>query len=355
MKRIELIYNKIAIVILCLFVMLSMSSCADGSTKVIFTTGFGKDEVFRIENTICKKTELMVYLTTTQQQYEEVYGTEVWKIQKEGVTLEESVKDAVLARLAQIKTMCLLAREKGVELTEEEKKQARSAAEEYISGLTTTATELLQVDLETVEMMYRDYALSNKLYQHIIEDINPEISDDEARIITVQSIFLSTNREKDGKTTAIYTDEEIQEIKGQAMEIRQALMDGEDFLEMAAKHGDNENITWSFGKGETDPAVEQIAFLLETDEISPVIETNKGYYILKCVTTLNREETDINKTEIVEQRKREVFGVEYNQFVNQLARQINSKLWEGIEMIHEGDLPENNFFELYEKHFTDGN
>ena len=43
---------------------------------------------------------------------------------------------------------------------------------------------------EIVENLYREYAMADKVYQLIIQDINPEISDDEARKITVQQIFL---------------------------------------------------------------------------------------------------------------------------------------------------------------------
>ena len=45
---------------------------------------------------------------------------------------------------------------------------------------------------ETVTGLYAEYALANKVYQFIIRDINPEISDDEARTITVQHVLIKT-------------------------------------------------------------------------------------------------------------------------------------------------------------------
>ncbi len=41
-----------------------------------------------------------------------------------------------------------------------------------------------------MENLYREYAMADKVYQLIIQDINPEISDDEARKITVQQILF---------------------------------------------------------------------------------------------------------------------------------------------------------------------
>lgn len=41
-------------------------SKGDADTKVVLTTGFGKDEIFRIEGISCTLPEIMVYLTTTR-------------------------------------------------------------------------------------------------------------------------------------------------------------------------------------------------------------------------------------------------------------------------------------------------
>ena len=91
-----------------------LTACGgDDGTKVVFTTGFGKNEVFRIGDESCSKAEIMIYLTTIQNQYANVYGTEIWNTSLNGVTLEDNVKETVLARIAQIKTMYLLAKEAG--------------------------------------------------------------------------------------------------------------------------------------------------------------------------------------------------------------------------------------------------
>ena len=76
--------------------MLTACGREDGSgTRVVFTTGFGKDEIFRIGDESCRKGELMVYLTTTQNQYENVYGAEIWNTSLDDVTLEENLKPCI--------------------------------------------------------------------------------------------------------------------------------------------------------------------------------------------------------------------------------------------------------------------
>jgi foldase protein PrsA len=99
--------------------------------------------------------------------------------------------------------------------------------------------------------------------------------------------------------------------------------------------------------------VETAAFLLETDEISPVVESESGYHIIKCLSTFDREETDANKLKILEQRRREAFGQEYDAFVSTLAKNLNQQLWEEIELIHDENVTTDNFFAVYEKYFLE--
>ena len=73
-------------------------------TKVILYTGFKKDEVFRIETMSCMLPEVMVYLTNTQDQYENAFGSQIWQTNLGDVSLEDNIKETVLAQLAQIKT-----------------------------------------------------------------------------------------------------------------------------------------------------------------------------------------------------------------------------------------------------------
>ena len=349
-------YKKILILGLAAVLSVAVfAACGKGgNTKVIFTTGFGKDEVFRIDNASCSREEMMVYLTNTQNQYENVYGPEIWNTSLDGVTLEENVKDTMLAKIAQIKTMNLLAEEKEITLDETEEETVTHAAEEYFRSLNETEIEKMGVSLDTIRQLYREHLIADKVYQEIIRDVNPEISDDEARTITVQHILIRTVM-SDGTGNSIpYSDEEKQAAFAKACEVRSLAVDGEhDFAELASEYSDDTNLTYSFGKGEMDAAFEEAAFQLGTDEVSNVVESAKGYHIIKCISTFNREETDANKLEIVEERRREVFGQEYDAFVDTLARKLNQKVWDEITLIHDDGVTTSGFFDVYAKYFPE--
>ena len=334
---------------LCLC-LIGMTACS--SARVVFTTGFGEDEVFRIDSAACTMPEIMVYMTNTQNQYEDVYGKQVWNVSLDGFTLIENVKEMVLAKIAQIKTMYLLAGSKGVSLDGSEQTRVEQAAEEYFRSLSDAEKELLGVNKETILKLYSEYALADKVYQYIIQDINPEISDDEARTITVQHILLRTYTTDGTGARVEYTEELKSTVYRKARDVRElAVTEGQDFVELASRYSDDPTITYSFGKGDMDPALEAAAFALETGEVSTIVESESGYHIIKCVNTFEREQTDINKLEIVEERKREVFGQEYDAFVEGLNRSINVKLWEQVTFLESDEVTTKSFFEVYEKYF----
>lgn len=158
----------------------------------------------------------------------------------------------------------------------------------------------------------------------------------------------------DGGNRVPYSDELKQEAYGKALEIRRmAAEDGEDFLDLASRYSEDSVITYSFGKGEMEAAFEEAAFSLETEEVSEVIETEAGYHIIKCISTFDREQTDLNKLTIVEERRREVFGQEYDAFVETLARQLNEELWNSMKLLHDEAVTTTGFFDTYAKYFPD--
>lgn len=338
------------------FALVLAFACACGKggsgTTVVLTAGFAGDEVFRIENKSCRMPELMVYLTTTQNQYEAVYGEEIWQADLDGVTLEENVKEMVLARIAQIKTLNLLAEEKGVTLDEEEQRHVQLAAAAYYASLNETEIEKMGVTQDTIVQLYAEYALAEKVYHHIIQDINLEISDDEARTITVSHILIKTYT-VDGRGERIaYTEQAKKTAYEKACEVLALATDVEhDFDSLVTQYSEDVTATYSFRKGEMEEAFETAAFNLGTNEISGIVEDSNGYHIIKCLNTFNQAETDQNKLLIIEERKKEVFGEEYDVFVETLTRRLNEEVWEKVDMIHDENVTTTGFFDIYEDYF----
>ncbi len=325
---------------------------SDETKKVVFTTGFSDDEIFRIEDSVCSIQEIMVYLINTQNGYESTFGAEIWDTQTSDGTVAQQLKESILAKVAQIKAMNLLANDMEIVLEDSEIETARKAAQAYYDTLSEEDIEAMcGVTLEDITRIYSEYALADKLYDYIIRDINPEISDDEARTITVEQIFLKTYDLDASGEKVPYTDTAKNTVYLKAKSIKNQLVEGTSFEELMSEYNEAEESTISFGKGEMEEAYETAAFNLGTDEISDVVEVADGYVIIKCVTTFNREETEYNKVRIVAERKREVFGQQYDAFVDTLTKELNEELWDSITVTSDENVTTNSLWNVYNEYF----
>ena len=156
----------------------------------------------------------------------------------------------------------------------------------------------------------RELILADVLYRYLIRDVNPEISDDEARRITVEQIRV--------------TD------RARAVALQQELAEGRSFEELMLTEAGDGTGTFSFGQGEREESITEVAFALNTGQVSGIIETADGYCLLKCVSTFNRAETDANKIRIVEIRRREAYEAKYETFAATQTIVRNEALWERL-------------------------
>ena len=344
--------NRVIGIVAAMILMCSFAACSKDGGKVVFTTGFEEDELFRIGEVSCTLPEYMIYQTNMQNKYEEAFGEDVWNITFENAALEDNVKDIALAQIAQMKSVYLLALQEGVELTEEEEEKLEKATREYFTSLSEAEVKSMGVDEQDIHRLYKEYALAQKVYEQIVSQVNPEISDDEARTVVVEQIYMKTHVVDSSGKKIEYSASMKEECLATMQEVHEALVtEGKDFTELAGKYSESENIRLSLQKGEASATIDTVVFNMRTDEISDIIETEDGYYILKCISTLDRAQTDANKLVIVEQRKKDAFNQEYDAFVNTLARKLNEKLWQKVELVHAQDVDTSDFFVTYNKYF----
>lgn len=122
--------------------------------KIVLTTGLTGDQLFKVGKSVCTLPEAMIYVMDYKQQYENAYGVEMWEHDFGGVTLEEYVKDTIIAQLASVKAVTLLAKENNVTLSDAEKEKISQAAEEYYSALTDEQKKYMKVEKSDVEDLY---------------------------------------------------------------------------------------------------------------------------------------------------------------------------------------------------------
>lgn len=309
--------------------MTGLTGCGN-QTKLVFTTGLSGNQVFKIGTETCTMPEIMIYLTTFYNQYAEIYGKEMWNYDFGGVSLEEHVKDEVLSKLAQIKIMNLMAEERGITLSEEEEQRVSKAAEVYYETLSEELKKQEDITKEIVQKVYEEYAAANKVYANITEAADMEISDDEARTVTVQKIYFQN--EDRGK------------------QILERIQSGEAFEVIAAEVSEDKQLVQSYARGTVETAFEEVLFSMDAGEISDVIKTSDGFYIVKCISTIDYEATQENKLVLAEKRKKEAFSKAYTEIAKNTHSQFRDKQWEKLTLEEEIYETEANFFEIYEEY-----
>ena len=337
-------------VILLLEVFL-LSGCDKDKTKIVFTTGFEEDVVFKIEDISCTKSEIMIYLVNTENIYDEVFGEKIWKVPYDGKDVESRYKETILARISQIKAMNLYAKEIGVNLNDEEKKNISMAANEYFSSLSNEEKQLFNVSEELLYNMYAEFAVANKVYEEVTKGVNPEISDDEARTVTIRSILIKTYNIDENGNKIQYSQQMKADAMKRAYEILGKIKAGEEFEILEADYNEDEKSSYSFARGVMPKVIEDAAFNLDEGEVSDVIESEYGYHIIKVISNFDEEQTDINKQLIVSKRKEEAFVETYDNYIKTLTSSINMDLWTSISYERSEGVSTTTFFDVYDKYF----
>ncbi|MFA9378082.1 MAG: peptidylprolyl isomerase [Lachnotalea sp.] len=346
--------NKIKIafiVVACILVAGIGIGCSEKSASVIFVEKLSDNDVFRINGSVCTLPVAKIYLTNLQNQYESVYDSNMWDKVCGDITIEEYVKKTVITELAQIKSMSLFAKEYNIELTEEEKNIINKASKEYYDGLNDQEISDMGITQDDVSNAYSEYLLASKVYSSLTNETNTEVSDDEARVVTIQQIVINKYHMDDAGNKVEDTDEEKQEAYTKAQTVLERAQNDEDFATLADNYSDNEICELSIGRDKIEKNVEKIVFNMENDELSGIIEIEDGYYIIKCINSYDMEATDANKEVIIEQRKTKAFDEAYEVFVSGLVSEFNDQLWANVTFEYDEKVKTANFFDIYNQHF----
>ena len=137
-----------------LIMVMLLAGCGDLSdVRVVMSVGMSKDEVFRVDDMTCSRTEMLVYISNIAGEYVDVYGRDIFEASVEGETLGENIKQLALAKVSQVKVINLLARERGVEPTEELLGVIDGATDEYLESISDEVLSRYQIDRDTIYEM----------------------------------------------------------------------------------------------------------------------------------------------------------------------------------------------------------
>lgn len=315
-----------------------LSGCNVGNTEfVIDLNNVGRNDVFSINGTDCTKDEARLYLCNYQNIYGSEYGLDLWMYDYSNmsidVTLEDYVKELTIVELSNVICMNQLAEELGVELTVQEEKLVSQATDEYYESLSREELRYMGIDKIELKECYERYAIAQKLYKTLTDGVNEEVSDDEARVIRIQQIYVKS--------------EEVAKV------VQQRLRNGSGFDVVASSFNEAGVIERNLTRGEYEKAVEDVAFNLDDGEQSGMITASDGYYFIKCLNKYIDDLTEQNKENIILKRQQEQFDDVFYEFIDNSTFELNEKVWDSVKVDTSGAITTDSFFKVYEKYFTE--
>lgn len=278
--------------------------------------------------------QAMLIITTEANRYRTVYTDQIWQVQ---VGEEESFQLYLLEQirtfLKEVKTMNLLADERGIQLIGQEKEQLRQLSSEFYQSLTEADRECIGASEEDVYAMYEAYHRANRLVDEVTKNVDLEISDSEARVMKIQELCLET-------------EESAQEAFQQLSE------EGTNFSSVARAIREEGYKEQSVGRGERSAAYEAAVFSLEDGQLSQPFADGDSWYLVKCVDSYDEDATLERKERLALQRKNQAFRRIYDTFAGEHPVEIQGSIWENVNLTEMGQSTTVDFFERYQEYMS---
>ena len=277
------------------------------------------------------KAETMVILSTERLRYEELYTEQIWRaaVDNRGTVFESVLLTQVHDFLKELKLMSSMAGENGIVLTSREKGLAKAAATRYYEELGDANADAFGLDKGEIEDFYTDYWTAEKLVDQLTGDMNLEVSDSEAKVITISQIVVSDRETADAA-------------------LLKAQEENADFTSIAKEYSESEEIKLQIHYGMMGTSYEKAAFALENGQVSDVIAEDGKYYILKCISDYDVDATKIRKEEMMRQKKQDAFYTSYQAYKAENPLSEDKELWEKLS-VTECPLVDADFFAIYEE------
>lgn len=286
------------------------------------------------------------YARLTQGQYETYYTSmmgmtaeDMWSQEaEEGKTYEDTTKDSLLESLENLYLISQHAEEYEVSLSEDEEKAIEEAVKQFDEDNTDEAKELVSGYRKDVQKYLELITISQKMSDKMREGVDEEVSDEEAAQKAMQYVYFSYSTTDESGNTVDLTDEEKAGLKETAQTFCDAVKAGTD-VETAAADAGVEVQTATFDAESTTPDAALIAAAdaLENEgDVTDVTETDSGLYVAKLTSLLDREATDAEKQNIIEERKQDQYDSLLAQWREDTEIKVDKKVWEKVDFIDHG-------------------
>ena len=297
-------------------------------------TKWQEGSMLRIGDTQVDYREGMVYLNAVQEDYEQYYGSDIWKyaVDSQGKTMGEIIKEDTLEQIIYIKVVCQKANELGIVLSEEELQTVDRQTAEYMEQIQDSDLLLHGVNADIVRRIYSDNMLARKTFETTTLNVDTDIPDEEAAQHRFYSIAIRNFKIDASGNRVSYNVNELTELKARVESLHVQAQETEDFYKLAAANTEDATMLEVVGGISDFPEeYEDTVLALNTGELSSVIETTDYYYIFYCVTDFDVDATHDKKEAMIAERQEKEFQARYREWRSGIRIEVNEEVWEVLD------------------------
>ena len=271
----------------------------------------------------------------TSQMYMSMMGTDasgIWdqvEDEEEGTTYGDSLRDDALNQLEEMCLLKLHAEEYEVSISDEEQKKIEEAAAQFMEDNTEETEASLAVNQDDIERFLEPATYYQKMRDPIQDDVDTEVSDEEAAQTTITYVQVqdseeteesteSTDSESASSDTAESEDSEEESVDAQtqAQEVLEQVLASADADMDAIAQSVDENLnasTVSYSTNDEedttvpDALKEAVSGLQDGEVVSSLVENEGSYYVVRLDQAFDEEATENQKDTIISERKQDLY------------------------------------------------
>ncbi len=280
------------------------------------------------------------------QLYQQMYGKTYWEMEDvddAGRTGAGAAKKQVMDGMKQREILFMEAQKLGYTLTDEEKKAAAEELKTAMANFTDAQKKLPGMDQKTLTKVFEKNALAGKYRQVIIteagidtEALKATVNKDDYHQYTLQYYMISNKNGVDENAEAVSEETKNANLKNMEA-LKEKAKTAEDFSKLL-----DEKDTTGIQAMQTQKLIanemKDSTFLTEklrkklikmdNGEISDVIETEDGYYLVRMENNDDSEAYDTQCESVVTEKETEAFNAKYQELSLSYTTEIQS-YWKG--------------------------
>lgn len=301
-----------------------MGTACGGNNEMVLRA----DELLAVGDIVCTWPQAQIFILAQYQKYSSVYGKGIWQVEMEEGNFESYIKEGLLDYMKLLYLSDYGARQEKLELSQAEQDAVSRAADAFMRALGEEGRKKSGISREAVEATYASYARAQIFYRQAMINGQVEISDEEARVITVQLI------EVEQRVGYVQTREMLKDLEA-----------GKSVSEVLRGQEGVSSKRERVVRGQYPQDLETIAFSLKEGQWSPIITQDASYYLLQSISAFEREATAQHKAEMEKLARDENLNRILKQLADTVQLIFNPKLWENWTMQQFEEYPAVNFYD----------